>query len=370
MEILGDIFHSLWSFFVILSTIVFVHEFGHFIVARWCGVKIDAFSIGFGKEIWGFNDKHGTRWKLSVLPFGGYVKMYGDASAASTPDDDTLDTLSPEEKSITFHHKPLWKKSLIVAAGPAANFILCIGILTYFMYTVGMQSTEPMVGQVAPGSAAQQAGLKAGDRVLSVGGEEVESFNDIAMLVSISVGDALDVTVERSKEILHFSITPKIQEDIDALGNKYQRPLLGIVSQEITMEEVGLPRAVWEASKRTYTICTTTLKVIGQIVTGQRGPEGLKGPVGIAKLSGQATEKDSYTILWFIAMLSANLGLMNLLPVPLLDGGHLAYYVAEALRGKPLAKKVQEFGFRIGFALLAMLMAFTLYNDVVNLFTS
>ncbi len=360
--------HTLWSFFIVISVIVFSHEFGHYIVAKLCGVKILAFSIGFGKEIVGWNDKSGTRWKICMLPLGGYVKMFGDASAVSNADEDTIERMSADDKKVTFHHKPLYKKAAIVVAGPVANFILTICILTYFVITVGLPSAEPVVGMVMHDSPAQAAGLKSGDRILKINEDEVHSFNDIPYLVSTNLGTPVTLLVQREQEQLSITLTPKEVEDDDGLGNKVKHPVIGIKSPDIKYEDVGLLRAVGEAVHRTEMLCVSTLKVMGQMVTGQRGAGDLKGPVGIAQLSGQATDKDFHTALWLIAMLSANLGLVNLFPIPVLDGGHLAYYAAEALSGRPLAQKVQEWGFKVGFVLLFALMGFTILNDFRKLF--
>jgi len=368
LDIIANLFHHFWSFVLVLSTIVFIHEFGHYIVAKICGVKIEAFSIGFGKEIFGRTDKSGTRWKVSWLPLGGYVKMYGDASEASNPaDESVLDAMSPEQKALTFHHKPLYKKAAIVAAGPAFNFILTIIVLTYFIMTSGLASIEPVIGATMPGSPAEKAGLIAGDRVTRINDMKVKRFNDIPYFISTNLDKPVTLSIERGSETLTLTMTPQLASEDDGLGNKVQIPRIGIKSQDIRYEEVGPVAALGEAVFRTYMICESTLRVMGQMITGQRSADELKGPVGIAHLSGQATERDFHTVLWLIAMLSANLGLVNLLPIPMLDGGHLMFYVAEALRGRPLAKKVQEWGFRLGTAILLMLMAFTLLNDVRKL---
>jgi len=368
MDIAIHLLHTLWSFFIVLSVIVFIHEFGHYLIAKCCGVKIVAFSIGFGKELIGWNDKSGTRWKISLLPLGGYVKMFGDASSASTADVEAIERMSESDRRLTFYHKSLPRKAAIVAAGPFANFILTVAIFTYFIMTTGLPSADPVVGQVMPDSPALAAGLKTGDRILKINEDEVSSFNDIPYLISTNLGTPVVLLVERGSKEITMTITPKEVEDDDGLGNKIKHPLIGIKSAEIKYQDVGPVRALGESVRRTYMLCAATLKVVGQMITGQRGVGDLKGPIGIAQLSGQATDKDFHTTLWLIAMLSANLGLVNLFPVPLLDGGHLAYYAVEAARGRPLAQKVQEYGFRVGFALLAMLMAFTLINDLWKLF--
>ncbi|MDE3015963.1 MAG: RIP metalloprotease RseP [Pseudomonadota bacterium] len=368
MELALHILHTLWSFFIVLSVVVFIHEFGHYVVARLCGVKIEAFSIGFGKELLGWNDRSGTRWKISALPLGGYVKMFGDASAASTADTEALENMSEADRKQTFYHKTLPGKAAIVTAGPAANFLLTIIVFTYFIMTVGLPSAEPVVGAVMPRSPAQSAGLETGDRILKINDDEVSSFNDIPYLISTNLGTPVVLSVERGKKIFPVRLTPEEVTEDDGLGNKIKHPLIGIKSVQIKYEDVGLAKAIGESTRRTYMLCASTLKVIGQIITGRRGAGDLKGPIGIAQLSGEATGKDFHTVLWLIAMLSANLGLVNLFPIPVLDGGHLAYYAIEAASGRPLAQKVQDFGFRIGFALLAMLMAFTVINDVRRLF--
>ena len=367
MLILPHLVHTLWSFFVVLSVIVFIHEFGHYIVAKLCGVKIIAFSIGFGKELIGWNDRSGTRWKISILPLGGYVKMYGDASGASDVDEDALERMSEEERKLTFHHKPLYKKAPIVAAGPIANFLLTIVIFTYFIMTIGLPSADPIVGDIMPDSPAMAAGLVKGDRILKINEDSVSSFNDIPYIISTNLGTPVTLSIIRDEKEMQLTMTPKEVEDDDGLGNKVKHPVIGIKSLEIKYSDVGLLKAVGESARRTEMLCTSTLKVLGQIVTGKRSATALKGPIGIAQLSGQATDKDVHTTLWLIAMISANLGLVNLFPIPMLDGGHLAYYIAEALRGRPLAHKVQEYGFKLGFVILFTLMAFTLINDLAKL---
>jgi regulator of sigma E protease len=364
MELLTGFFHHFWSFVVILSTIVFIHEFGHYIIAKWCGVRIEAFSIGFGKELFGFTDRSGTRWKVSILPLGGYVKMFGDASEASDADADKIEAMSVEDRKLSFHHKPLYKKAAIVAAGPAFNFILTISVLTYFIMTSGLASIKPVIGGVVDGSPAAEAGLKAGDRVLQIDDVKVKRFNDVSYYISTNIGKPVTLKIERGKENLTLVMTPRAFEEDDGLGNKIKIPRIGIRSFDVKYEDVGLFVAIGEATMRTYMICESTLMVMGQMITGKRSADELKGPVGIAQLSGQATGRDFHTVLWLIAMLSANLGLVNLLPIPMLDGGHLLFYAVEGLRGRPLAEKVQGWAFRIGTSILMMLMAFTLFNDI------
>lgn len=365
-----DLLHTLASFFIIISVIVFIHEFGHFIIARWCGVKIEAFSIGFGKELFGWTDKKGTRWKISALPLGGYVKMFGDSSEASTPDKDKIEAMTEEEKSYSFHYKPLWKKAAIVAAGPIFNFLLTIAIFTGFLFSYGLETTDPIVGDVMKGSAAEEAGLIAGDRVLTIDGAEVERFSDIPRMIATNLGTEIHLTIKRGADVKDITLIPRATEEDDALGNKITRPMIGIKSQRLMYNDVGLVRAIGEAVKKTWQITVTTIDYMGQMIAGDRSANELKGPLGIAKLSGQAADQGIYTILWFIALLSANLGMVNLFPIPPLDGGHLLYYAVESVRGRPMAERFQEYGFRAGFAVIICLMAFTIFNDVRQIFFS
>jgi regulator of sigma E protease len=376
METLATIFHYTWSFTLVIGVIVFVHEFGHFWIARLCGVKIEAFSIGFGSEIFGRTDKHGTRWKFAAIPLGGYVKMYGDSSAASTPDVEKLDAMSEIERKQSLHYQPLWAKSAIVAAGPIANFLLTIAVFTYFIYSVGIASTEPIIGEVMKNTPAAEAGLKPGDRVLKIDDDEMHRFDDIPEKLITNLYTPVTLTIERNGKTLTKTITPIEYEDTDLGGNKEKRPLIGIRSQQITRQNVAFPQAVWLAAEKTYSMCRTNLYALGQIITGDRSAKQLTGTLGIAKLSGDITKQGEtardtlMTILWFIAVLSAGIGLVNLFPLPMLDGGHLVFYALEALRGRPASERFMEYSYRVGFTLIIMLMAFTIYNDARKIFFS
>jgi regulator of sigma E protease len=374
MEWLGNIPHYALSFIVVISVIVFIHEFGHYLAARLCGVKIDVFSIGFGREIFGFHDRHGTRWKFSLLPFGGYVKMYGDVGAASNTDPAALDAMNTRQKALSFHHKALWQKAVIVAAGPIANFVLTIIVFTYFTFSTGLTSTAPVVGEAIEGSAAFEAGLQAGDRITHIDGREVARFTDIARMVLVNVGTPVTLDMRRDGTKMRVTLTPRIVDDVDALGNAVQRPLIGIRSEQVSYQDVGLTTALRYAVQETYYLCVSSLEVLGQIIAGDRSAKELKGPIGIAKLSGdvtqagETTQQALRTTLWFIALLSVNLGLINLFPIPMLDGGHLLYYAIEAVRGRPVAERFQEYGFRLGFVCIMLLMVFTVLNDARQLF--
>ncbi len=359
--------HTALSFIVILSIIVFIHEFGHYLAARLCGVKIEAFAIGFGKELFGWTDKAQTRWKVCIAPLGGYVKMYGDATEASTPDAEALDEMSEEEKKISFHHKALWQKAIIVAAGPLANFLLAIVIFTSLIFTNGLDTTEPIVGKVIEASAAEDAGLQTGDRITVINGKNVETFNQISRIIATNLGEPITLTILRDATTFDLTLTPKMDLYKDALGNEIERPLIGISSKKLTLEDVTVVQAIGESVKRTYGMITMSLDFMGQIITGDRSAKELKGPIGIADLSGKAAKQDFMTIIWFMALLSVNLGFVNILPIPPLDGGHLLFYALEGAQGRPVAEKFQEWGYRAGFAFIIMLMGFTIYNDFVQL---
>jgi regulator of sigma E protease len=374
MALLETIFHYTWSFALIISIIVFVHEYGHFLAARLCGVGVETFSIGFGREIIGRTDKRGTRWKIALFPLGGYVKMVGDASAASNPDMEALDAMTIEQRKRSLHHKPLWAKAIIVAAGPLANFILTILVFTYFIYTVGIASTEPVVGEIMKGTPAAEAGLKPGDRIVRIDDRRMQSFNDIPEALITNLYTPVEVEVQRGKKTMILSLTPIEFSEKDITGNPSKRPLIGIRSKQITRTDVTFPIALWLATEKTYDLCATNLRALGQMITGDRSARDLTGTLGIAKLSGDVTQQGEtfretvLTLMWFVAVLSAGIGLINLFPLPMLDGGHLTFYAIEALRGRPASEKFQEYSFRFGFAVIIALMAFTLFNDARRIF--
>jgi regulator of sigma E protease len=367
MDMLLGFGHTALSFILILSFIVFIHEFGHYLAARLCGVKIDAFSIGFGKELFGINDRTGTRWKVCIAPLGGYVQMHGDATEASTPDAKKIEEMPEAEKKISFHHKKLWQKGIIVAAGPLFNFLLAIIIFSSLIYTNGLNTTEPIVGEVIENSAGYEAGLQSDDRIISIDGETMKTFNDIPTKIATNLGEAVNIRLLRDGKEIQVTLKPRMDAFEDALGNKGVRPLIGISSKKITSSDVTLPEAVWESVKRTYTMVEMSLAYLGQIITGDRSAKELKGPLGIAELSGKAAKKDFETIIWFMALLSVNLGFVNILPIPPLDGGHLLFYALEGAQGRPMAEKFQAWGYKIGFAFIATLMLFTIFNDIVQL---
>jgi regulator of sigma E protease len=368
MDILATISNSALAFIVILSVLVFIHEYGHYIVAKWSGVRITDFSIGFGKEIYGWNDASGTRWKICWIPMGGYVKMFGDGGAASKTDKEELAKISKKDQQHTFFYKPLWIKSLIVMAGPAANFLLAIVILTGFLYTFGKTEATTTIRSVIAESAAEAAGLQADDAIKAIDGDVVTRFSDIQTAISLNTGSPLQFSVLRAGELQVIAVTPRMTGRKDLFGNDISVPMVGIASKTLQNKSLSLAAAFVESFPQTYDIAASTLKAIGQMVTGQRSLEEISGPIGIAKYSGQSFEQGLRVTFWFMALLSINLGLINLLPIPMLDGGHLLFYIIEGVSGRPLAQKIQTFGYRIGFSLVASLAAFAIVNDVIKLF--
>ncbi len=357
-------------FLVVLTVLVFVHELGHYLVARWNGVRIEVFSIGFGPEIFGWNDRAGTRWKLSVMPLGGYVKMFGDADPASMPAGDiaTLNaSMSVEERAVSFHHKRLPQRSAVVAAGPVANFIFAAILLAALFATVGQPFTPPDVSKVQPGSAAEQGGVKPGDVFVAINGEKVDRFEDVQRIVRLDPGLPLTLLVRRGGQDVTLSVTPKITTITDRFGNTHRLALLGIEGGKVRYVRRDPLTAVWRASAETMNIATGTLDAVWQMIIGARTADDLGGPLRIAQMSGEVAQGGIVALLWFMAVLSINLGLINLFPIPVLDGGHLLFYAAEAIRGKPLGQRAQEYGFRVGLALVLTLMVFATWNDLVHL---
>ncbi len=358
------ILHNLLSFVLITSVIVFIHEFGHFLVARFCGVKVEEFSIGFGRELFGFTDKKGTRWKFCPIPFGGYVKMFGDKNSASIPDDEMIAQMSSAEKKQSFLGKNVYQRMAIVVAGPVANFILAIFIFTAIFRINGLRTTLPIVDTVVENSVAAEFGLKKGDKILAIDSKEITAFEEIRQIVSANTGEQLQLKVLRENEEISLAITPKIQTTKNIFGEDVKVGMLGITASESTHQDLNLWQSFVEANKETAQMTVAIFKAIGELVTGKRSVEELGGPIKIAKYSGKTFEMGAIAVLWFGAMISLNLGVMNLLPIPVLDGGHLFFYAIEAIRGKALSQKTQQIGFRFGLSLVLALMVFTTFNDV------
>lgn len=370
MALIELVLHNFLSFVVLTSVIVFIHEFGHFYVARLCGVKIDEFAIGFGREIWGFTDKKGTRWKICPIPFGGYVKMYGDKNGASIPDPELISKMSPQEKKISFIGKNVYQRMAIVVAGPVANFLLAIVIFTFLFRVNGLVTTPPLVGEVVKDGAAEVAGLQAGDRILEINGQTIRAFDDIRAIVAESANRDLQFKIMRGDAEQNVQVTPQFRVNKDIFGDEVKVGMIGVMATQGEHQILNLSQSFVEANKETYRISTAVFRAIGELITGKRSVEELGGPIKIAQYSGKTVTMGVVAVLWFMAMISINLGVMNLLPVPVLDGGHLFYYFVEMLCGKPMSQNLQKIGFQLGFALVITLMIFTTLNDIRHLFTA
>jgi regulator of sigma E protease len=361
-------------FLFVLTIVVFFHELGHFVVARWAGVNVLTFSLGFGPELVGFNDRHGTRWKISAVPLGGYVKFYGDDSEASTPSSDALANMSEEERAGSFHHKKVSSRAAIVAAGPIANFILAIVIFAGLFTFLGKPSTSARVDKVEAGSAAAAAGFQVGDIVTTIDGTAIDSFSDMQRIVGVRAGEKLTFTVKRGNSTVQLQGTPELKEVKDPFGNAHKLGVLGITRSmspgDVTTERVNPATAVWLGVKETRFVVDRTLAYIGGVFTGREAADEVGGPLRIAQISGQVATIGMAALVHLAAVLSISIGLLNLFPVPLLDGGHLLFYAVEAVRGRPLSERAQEVGFRIGLGLVLMLMVFATYNDILHLAAS
>lgn len=361
-------------FLFVLTVVVFFHELGHFLIARLCGIKVMVFSLGFGPELAGFNDRHGTRWKISAIPLGGYVKFFGDENAASVPDPSALAAMSEEERGRSFFAQPVASRAAVVAAGPIANFLLAIAIFAGIFMFYGKQSTTARVDSIQPDSAAAAAGFQPGDLVLSIDGRPIESFADMQRLVSTSAGQTLQIRVDRGGAQLTLKAMPALKEIKDNFGNVHRVGVLGISRSmapgDLKTEPVGPLTAVKLGVEETWFVIERTMAYIGGVVVGREAADQLGGPIRIAQVSGQVATAGFVALMHLAAVLSVSIGLLNLFPVPLLDGGHLLFYAIEAIRGKPLSERAQEVGFRIGFALVVMLMIFATVNDILHLTAS
>lgn len=349
---------SLLAFVVVLGVLVFVHELGHYLVARWRGVHVEVFSIGFGHAITSWTDRVGTLWKVGWLPLGGYVKLHGQERLKDAPEDVRARWITGR----TFHEKSVASRAMVVAAGPAANFLLAVVLFAGLFAIAGRPVTLPVVGEVLAGSGADQAGLHSGDRVLAIDGTPIRRFEDIQRIVTAHPDQHLTLLVDRAGQQITLAATTQ-----DRVAGGKHVGMLGISAGPTTFEKLSPWRAVATGFTQTWQVTTETLNGAWQMISGRRGTEELGGPLRIAQLSGQVAELGIASLISFIAVLSVNLGLINLFPIPVLDGGHLLFYLAEAVLGRPIPPRAQEYGLRAGFAVLVGLFIFVTWNDLTHL---
>ncbi len=373
MDILLNIFYYVVPFLVILGVLVFVHEFGHFIVARAFGIKVDEFSIGFGKKLFGIVDKKGTMWKICAIPLGGYVKMFGDENAASA-NSGKAKKLSAAQKKVAFEFKHPFKKLLVVLAGPLFNYVFAALVFAGVFFFVGRVYVPSTVGCVMEGSPAFEAGILAGDKIISVDGNNVNTFDELRNEVALSVGEITKVEVDRAGKIISFDVP--LRELVDPSSNnadkEVKRKMLGVVSVDKTltdMKKLGFLSALKEGVVESYDVTVLTLRGVGQMITGQRSGEDVGGIIRIAELSGEVSKNKSMAdFLMFMALLSVNLGLINLFPIPVLDGGHIVIYAIETITRKKVGDKLKEMLAKFGFAIIMALLIFATYNDIARFF--
>jgi regulator of sigma E protease len=367
----GGFIHYIVPFLFVLTIVVFFHELGHFLVARRCGIRVSAFSLGFGPEIVGFNDRYGTRWKISAVPLGGYVKFFGDENAASVPDYAAAAIMTEEEKKDSFIGKSVGARAAVVVAGPLANFVLAIVIFAAIFMTVGKPIASARVDSVLPGSAAAAAGFKQGDLITSIDAEKISSFYDMQRIVAASWGEPLTIVVERNGRPVTLKATPQLKDVKDAFGNMQRIGMLGIsrsmASGDIRTKRLGPIDAFSQGARETWFVIARTVSYIGGVFAGREAANQVGGPIRIAQISGEVASVGFAALMTLTALLSVSIGLLNLLPIPLLDGGHLLFYGIEVLRGRPMSKWAQKVGFGFGLAIVVMLMIFATFNDILHL---
>ena len=376
MEIISNLYSAtglsyIVPFLFVLTIVVFFHELGHFYAARRCGVRVEVFSVGFGRAIASWYDKHGTQWKIGWLPLGGYVKFFGDENEASAANPEAMAQLEESARSDTLFYKPLWQRAIVVAAGPVANFILAIVIFASLYSVLGQRVTDPMVGTVVEQSAAERGGLQVGDLIKAIGGSQVSTFSQVRRMVTVNANVMLEFEIDRGGETLVLNIAPDRVLETDRFGNEYNLGRLGIAvnASEANVRHVRYNpfTAVWMGVEESYFIVEQTFVVLGRIIMGRESAESLGGPIRIAQLSGQTATLGLVALLNLTAVLSVSIGLINLFPIPMLDGGHLVFYAYEAVAGKPMSAKAQDVGMRIGLSMVLMLFVFVTWNDLSRL---
>ncbi|MBZ9854671.1 RIP metalloprotease RseP [Mesorhizobium sp. CA13] len=365
----GFLLGTLVPFLFVLTVVVFVHEMGHYLVGRWCGIGVRAFSIGFGPELFGFNDRQGTRWKLCAIPLGGYVKFVGDMNATSSqPSTEEIETLTDAERKVAFHTQPIWKRAATVVAGPLFNFLLTIVVFSVLFSAYGRYVAEPMVAEVTAGSPAAKAGILPGDRFVSVDGSKIDTFGDVQRLVSGRAGDSITFVMLRDGKEVTVTATPQLMEQQDALGNKVKVAVIGVVNNK----ELGQPRLITYSPAGAFTaaveetghVIQRTGQFLQRFVVGREDKCQLGGPVKIADMAGKAAKLGFEWLVQLVALLSVGIGILNLLPIPPLDGGHLLFYGVEAVIRRPVSERMMEMAYRAGLLLVLGFMAFVFWNDL------
>ncbi len=370
-----SILSNLWSFggyvvplLFVLGLIIFIHEMGHFLVGRWCGVKADVFSMGFGPELWHRIDKHGTRWRLAAIPLGGYVKFHGDANPASAGVDAAQ--MSEEEKKVSFFTQPVWKRAAIVFAGPLANFLLAIVIFAVLSGTVGRYLTAPRVAALVEGGAAEKAGFQPGDLIISIDGQPIRSWVEMQRVVQAAYDRELNFGVERGGKDVTLKALPAVRE-MKTMFGKARVNMIGLYGSSKPEDQVrlvlGPVDSVVDGIKETWFIVERTGSYLGRLFVGKESTDQISGLIGTGYVAGQVAKISFSALINLAAVMSVSIGLLNLLPVPILDGGHLVFYTIEALKGKPLSEKAQDYAFRLGFTIVIALMLLATFNDVMNL---
>ncbi len=363
-----ELFEAVWAyavpFIVVITVIVFFHELGHYLFARFNGVRVEVFSIGFGRELFGWTDSHGTRWKVALLPLGGYVKMFGQSDVG--PDGDGSEAWTEQQKAEAFPNKTVMQRFWVVLGGPLANFILAIVLFAGVFAFVGKSETLPEASVVLEDSAAERAGIQAGDMIVAIDGQTIERFDDLQYLISTRPGVPLRVEILRDGETQMLDVVPDAVIEVDDLGNEREVGRLGISTTSVIYERVPIGEALWGGVEETLRWVTRIFDFLGQVITGNQSSQDLAGPLGIAQMSGTVAEYGVANLVMFMAILSVNLGLINLFPIPMLDGGHLLFYIIEAVRGRPLSERAQEYGFMVGIGLVGALFLFVTFNDLTR----
>ncbi|MFQ5954042.1 MAG: RIP metalloprotease RseP [Kiloniellales bacterium] len=368
MEFFEGIWFHVILFLILITVLVFVHEMGHYLVARWNGVRVEVFSIGFGPEVVGWTDRHQTRWKISLIPLGGYVKMFGEMLVPEKEPGAETSSMSPAERAVAFNTKRLGQRSAVVVAGPIANFLFAVVVFALLFSTFGQSYTVPKVTSVMPESAAERAGLRPGDVFKVIDGMAIDRFEDVQRIVGLRPNVPLEIVVLRDGREVTLTATPVLKELKDSRGKIVQRVgLLGVHGSARESVRHDPVTAVWRAGKETVDLTFATLTAVGQMIAGTRPADEIGGPLRIAKFTGDVAQRNLPDLIWFMAYISINLGLINLFPIPMLDGGHLLFYMAEMVRGRPLGARAQEYGFRLGWVLVLTLIVFVMWNDIVYL---